>query len=314
MEEITHMKKSKILIPAIAVLALSAGAATTGTLAWFTASRSASFVMNNVAVVNTSGALTATVVADTANGSTSTVADQPTQLNFSLLKDASYDIYQDKIYQPVFSENSEVSEYNQLTTNSKVATVSAGNVYATAQFSITFSMTVNTSDSAYDLIFDLRDDGSYLEGSDAILSGFRLGVYDSTKKIGVGGNEQTTPELVWAPKYNATANSDHVNELQYVDSENLPAEDYPAYSSSVAVIGNDASYFNDNSGATTVEAKPQYVGKFEYNNGSSSSLNLNFVAWFEGLDAETTSDVLTNVISSYYNLHLKFYAVKVAAE
>lgn len=37
------MKKSKILIPAFAVLALSVGASVTGTVAWFTASRSATF-------------------------------------------------------------------------------------------------------------------------------------------------------------------------------------------------------------------------------------------------------------------------------
>lgn len=37
------MKKSKILIPAFAVLALSVGASVTGTVAWFTANRSATF-------------------------------------------------------------------------------------------------------------------------------------------------------------------------------------------------------------------------------------------------------------------------------
>ena len=61
------MKKSKILIPAFVVLALSVGASVTGTVAWFTASRSATFtstfsttdlggnlVINNVAKIGTS--------------------------------------------------------------------------------------------------------------------------------------------------------------------------------------------------------------------------------------------------------------------
>lgn len=51
------MKKSKILIPAFAVLALSVGASITGTVAWFTAAKTANITISNVAAVNVAGDL-----------------------------------------------------------------------------------------------------------------------------------------------------------------------------------------------------------------------------------------------------------------
>ena len=54
------MKKSKIIIPAAAILALSVGASVTGTVAWFTASSRVSVTANNLAVINAQGALSAT--------------------------------------------------------------------------------------------------------------------------------------------------------------------------------------------------------------------------------------------------------------
>ena len=51
------MKKSKIIIPAAAILALSVGASVTGTVAWFTASRTVSATIKNLAAINTSGDL-----------------------------------------------------------------------------------------------------------------------------------------------------------------------------------------------------------------------------------------------------------------
>ena len=52
------MKKSKIIIPAAAILALSVGASVTGTVAWFTAARSVNVNVNNLAAIDTAGDLT----------------------------------------------------------------------------------------------------------------------------------------------------------------------------------------------------------------------------------------------------------------
>lgn len=55
------MKKSKILVPALAALAFSTAASITGTVAWFTANRLAVVTAGEFAVVNTSSALDVTL-------------------------------------------------------------------------------------------------------------------------------------------------------------------------------------------------------------------------------------------------------------
>ena len=51
------MKKSRIIVPALAMLTLSVAASVTGTVAWFTASRTASIKASNLAAFNTDGDL-----------------------------------------------------------------------------------------------------------------------------------------------------------------------------------------------------------------------------------------------------------------
>jgi len=55
------MKKTKIIIPALAAVCVSAAASVTGTVAWFSASKNAKIEINNVAVINPEGSLTASV-------------------------------------------------------------------------------------------------------------------------------------------------------------------------------------------------------------------------------------------------------------
>ena len=57
------MKKSRIIVPALAMLTLSVAASVTGTVAWFTASRTASMSASSVAAVNTAGNLSYTLIA-----------------------------------------------------------------------------------------------------------------------------------------------------------------------------------------------------------------------------------------------------------
>ena len=45
------MKKSKIIVPALAIITLSTAASITGTVAWFTANRTASVTVGDMAVV-----------------------------------------------------------------------------------------------------------------------------------------------------------------------------------------------------------------------------------------------------------------------
>lgn len=71
------MKKSKIIIPALGVLVLSTAASITGTVAWFTASRSATLTTDYFAVVNVDGDLSISVangIGTSANDSTKVIS------------------------------------------------------------------------------------------------------------------------------------------------------------------------------------------------------------------------------------------------
>ena len=85
------MKKSRIIVPALAMLTLSVAASVTGTVAWFTASRTANMQLNNLAALNTSGDLSLVLEKGNqttnpgSNGTTKTLALEP-------MRDFSYDV------------------------------------------------------------------------------------------------------------------------------------------------------------------------------------------------------------------------------
>ena len=92
------MKKSKIIIPAAAILALSVGASVTGTVAWFTAARTVSFGVSNMAVINTAGDLGVSLTAGIGTKISSSSEESTTSVELSYLRDASYDAIGDKAY------------------------------------------------------------------------------------------------------------------------------------------------------------------------------------------------------------------------
>ena len=89
------MKKSKIIIPALAMIAFSTVASIAGTVAWFTASRQVTVSAGSYAVVKTTSNLDCTLtqgVGTTVSGKTVTVAAK--------LTDASFNHKTGKVYQP----------------------------------------------------------------------------------------------------------------------------------------------------------------------------------------------------------------------
>ena len=85
------MKKSKIIIPALALIAFSVAASVTGAVAWFTASRTATISAGSYAVVKTSAELSANVT----SGIGTSVENSTVSFD-SVLTDASFNHKQDK--------------------------------------------------------------------------------------------------------------------------------------------------------------------------------------------------------------------------
>ena len=94
------MKKSKIIIPALGILLLSTAASISGTVAWFTASRTFSTQVSEFGVGSIDGELKATVAADigTKVGSSDNIIELAVGSTKSILTDASYDSSAAKVY------------------------------------------------------------------------------------------------------------------------------------------------------------------------------------------------------------------------
>ena len=87
------MKKSKIIVPALGVLLLSTAASISGTVAWFTASRTFATSVSQFGVGSIDGELTAEVAADigTKVGSAENIIEFAVGSTASILTDGSYD-------------------------------------------------------------------------------------------------------------------------------------------------------------------------------------------------------------------------------
>ena len=100
------MKKNKIVVPALAIIAFSTAASIAGSVAWFTASRQVTMNAGTYAVVKTTSNLECVV----AGGVGTTAALQPGGTNYivtlakearkSKLTDGSFDHGQGKVYKP----------------------------------------------------------------------------------------------------------------------------------------------------------------------------------------------------------------------
>ena len=85
------MKKSKVIIPALGVLILSTAASVTGTVAWFTANRTATITAGEFAVVKTGNDLSVTLGTGVGTAVTNGVNPSVTTTSGYKLTDASFD-------------------------------------------------------------------------------------------------------------------------------------------------------------------------------------------------------------------------------
>ena len=145
---IRKMKKSRIILPAIALLAVSGIASVTGTVAWFTANNSVSSTVTNITAINPEGQLRADVTAGVATELDSTGKNITVNKN---LRDASVDLASSAgeatVYRAVLDDNQSWSAYVAIDNYRYTA-----DVYYVATWSVTF--TIGRSTGTYDFYFD----------------------------------------------------------------------------------------------------------------------------------------------------------------
>lgn len=160
------MKKSKVLIPAMALLLFSTAASITGTVAWFQASKEARFTVGNFAVVKTSENL----VYDLTAGNNTTVSGSPGAESISFgaadsLTHASYDHVNHKIWKAA-QDGSTIDSMITLSDNGtdqpsasdlKVADSGSGVTYCAATWKVDFKLAYTSVSRTIGLFVDFAN-------------------------------------------------------------------------------------------------------------------------------------------------------------
>ena len=324
-------KKSAVVIPALARIAVTAAASVSGTVAWFTANRSVSVNASNFAAQSQNGDLTISLVDNSLLGVTKgTDAKSVTRNDNSFLTDASFDLT--NLYTKERDDEGSVTRFKNL----GVIKVDSGNgggevfnsnwsanagsgvtlYYAVSwTWNFTYTFTSDTTDMA--LYFDLgassftfteqkvNDQTVDMNGTHQdtytgnVSNGFRLAMVSGASK------ENEPKNIVWAPE-GANVKS-HVNgtekddKLDFLGSEFHADLDAEHYHKATDVLDKGAT--GDTQIADSNNAYC-YLGRLTK---AKNSFNVVCTAWFEGTDA-------TNVINSAQNVAVsatqKFYVRK----
>ncbi|MDY3994511.1 MAG: hypothetical protein SOY58_02015 [Candidatus Onthovivens sp.] len=310
------MKKSKIIIPAAAILALSVGASVTGTVAWFTASRRTSASLSNLAVMNTGGALGFTVSDNDLVGAKKENSDS---VSLTYLKDASYDAAADKVYAAnLNADGTMVTGTREVSKTSKSSVTISGaakDVYFINQFKGTFT---STSDQSNYLMFDTSDTASYIAETTGSSESADISVAFKALRVSmVNSSADDKHTVIWAPYTNETnvyyvKKAGNLTDAQDAESaateagyvaSNLAAE----YTD--AVKKNSTTPFGDGSSIASINAAHILLST---KLSTAVSPEITFTVWFEGLDADCINDStgVSNATSQIAKkLVMSFYAV-----
>ena len=311
-------KKSKIIVPALALITATTVASVTGTVAWFTASRVATASTSKFDAVALDSALNVvsesgigTTGDDTASSTnTVTVDGNLTHGSYDAKAISTDDTNNGHLY--VANLNGDdttavVTSYTDLGTISseitgegtntqhawKAGTKGNQSVWYGISWTLKFSQTNNnaTNEDNY-LLFDPSSTTfSQKDESGLTIKGLRVALMTSSKFLVVAGDDTNT----------------HIDSTTEVETTKLPAFDKGNF----VKVGTSVNKINDYAVNGTGETGKS-VADSKYTFGvipatANSTIDITCVAWFEGTDenVESTKMLSTQVVAS-----LKFYSRK----
>lgn len=280
------MKKSRIILPAVALLTISTVAAASSTVAWFAASRDVTVTGNTVTVVNPESALNVTLAH--LIGTTETTKDQTLSLP-SYMRDGSVNIDDNG---QAYKQDIVTKEY--VAANYTTENDSQGNpIYRAASWKMTFKMVADSADN-YAVFFNTKDLATKIKATvdegntnEKIKESFRIAF--------VAGNVKS----VLAP----FAETD--NPLTYVKAAGAENADSALGTYNTIRISNIATRqpteIAGDAQTNALTAANGYIGTIK----TGAELEVTCYAWFEGMDP---SCVVNNGISTKVTTVLDFYA------
>ena len=276
------MKKSKIIVPALAILVLSTAASITGTVAWFTAQSTFTTQVGDFAVVRTNGDLECTM--GQGLGTTLTGNSIATTTNYKL-SDASFDHSAKYIIAPdrsgqyvgrktaLADANTTVGDEDSIVRNVK----SGVTALSAMTFTMTFSLDFGAVDSNYALYFDAsassiaKANSAAIDNTDTI-HGFRMAF--------VGETAVNTVTKVWADQQ-TSGNAKYVSN-GLAEGAALAGSTYATGSLMDSGYTNPVPATSQTKSAAAAETN--YLGIFNFQANTTVELEFTVVCWFEGSD------------------------------
>lgn len=295
------MKKSKIILPAVALLTISTVAAASSTVAWFTANRTVNVEVSEVAVYNPESNLNVTLSTVANSGATAT--DKKVTMP-KYMRDGSVDAANGKVYKKdVVAETYKALADNTYFTDTALITGETGpqNIYRATSWKMTFSMVGAAADD-YAVLIDMTNTvTNFTRNDDEVTSKDAKKISESFRIAFVAG-DQVTVLAPWATE----------EDLKYV-TNNAANGNYK--NNKVTVTGKaiaSAEIASTDKG-TKLTAANGYVGTIakSADAAAASELEVTCYAWFEGEDPACV--VPTEAINTKVSSILGFYAVRVVA-
>lgn len=333
------MKKTKIIIPGLALVALSTVASIAGSVAWFTASRTATVNAGSFSVVKTTSNLTCVVTAgmgtyldasDTTNKTitlTHEVGEGAEAHDVTnVLTDASFNHLTGNIYQPDESGEDFHEDYPEVScTDASLATklnrgetLEGGAIYSAVTFNLSFTISFGSASGNYGLFLDNTAGKTEVTCEDATLytaKGFRMAFYSTD------GN--ATSKVLADLQDNGTWDHDgdgaqasptaEVKKIRYTADNNDFVTDVTDYAATDLMhSGYTDSLPAENTAEATVALRPDYLGKFAFQANTDVTLNYTVVCWFDGNDPEIVNRDLASEYQTVESV-LCFEAIKIGA-
>jgi len=305
------MKKSKIIVPALALLAFTTISSVSGTVAWFTASRGGSFTASNFKVVNPEGNMAialgnkigTTISGTTVNVATKYEGEASAQANTQV--DASFDHKTPALWQDIPNDNGgQPTSFTTVSLTEAKAQIE-NHVFMIISWTATFTYTFGADTADANIYFNAA------ESTFTVAEGIKADADNSTKLYTYRGFRVAMIEstgaasTVWAPQQLAA-------QCKYITKSDGTKGTYkPALSGDPATIATDGDLIASDciptkiaAGSTGSKQRADYIGTFKKpSDGTSTTVVCTFYAWFEGTDPNVKNDVRLDAVS----LDMKFY-------
>lgn len=314
------MKKSKIIVPALGILLFSTAASISGTVAWFTATRTYEADAGNFAVVSTKNNLEVEMAGELGtqlkDGDDTVI--ELANANYKLT-DASVDAANHYLIAPD-AAGTKVGKLVDLNAPAILGTAAGDtnglfretNIYSAFTWTIDFKLSMGSVSQTIGLFFDNSLSSVTLSDGSAVTDtgkGFRVGflpisVADANNGSGIA--------KVWAP--NQTGQTSSVNNVRYTAYSNAIVAGTTTLDSITANYST-GNVLMDGATATNALTVPEdgavgattsavnYMGTFTFAADSVVHLKYRVVVWYEGTDPTiiNTEDTVYEIVKA--NMH-----------